>query len=379
LDQWILSSLNSLKKDVTKSLDDYEPTQAGRAIEYFLDEQLSNWYVRLCRRRFWKPVDKNNSSGEKDKISAYQTLYECLLTISGLIAPIAPFFADWLFKNLNGVTKKIEADSIHLTDFPKVDERWINSGLEERMQLAQNVSSLILSLRKKVNIKVRQPLQKVIIPAIDNDFETKIRQIEGIIKSETNIKEVEILPAGNNFIKKKAKANYKTLGKRLGVKMKWAAEKIQELSDEEISKVQSDQLLLNPDFEMKKEDAIFIFSEDVEVTTDEITGFEIAVKGNLTVALDLIISDELKNEGFAREFINRIQTLRKENDFALTDKILLIIEEKGAVKDIITEFNEYICAEILAEKIQFLPNVSEGTEIDVNNDIFTVNISKKNI
>jgi isoleucyl-tRNA synthetase len=379
LDQWILSSLNSLKKDVTKSLDDYEPTQAGRAIEYFLDEQLSNWYVRLCRRRFWKPVGKNNSSGEKDKISAYQTLYECLLTISGLIAPIAPFFADWLFKNLNGVTKKIEADSIHLTDFPKVDERWINSGLEERMQLAQNVSSLILSLRKKVNIKVRQPLQKVIIPAIDNDFETKIRQIEGIIKSETNIKEVEILPAGNNFIKKKAKANYKTLGKRLGVKMKWAAEKIQELSDEEISKVQSDQLLLNPDFEMKKEDAIFIFSEDVEVTTDEITGFEIAVKGNLTVALDLIISDELKNEGFAREFINRIQTLRKENDFALTDKILLIIEEKGAVKDIITEFNEYICAEILAEKIQFLPNVSEGTEIDVNNDIFTVNISKKNI
>jgi isoleucyl-tRNA synthetase len=379
LDQWILSSLNSLKKEVTKNLDDYEPTQAGRAIEYFLDEQLSNWYVRLCRRRFWKPVDKNNPSGEKDKISAYQTLYECLQTLSGLIAPIAPFFGDWLFKNLNDVTKKIKADSIHLTDFPKADETWINTELEERMELAQNVSSLILSLRKKVNIKVRQPLQKVIIPAIDNDFERKIRQIEGIIKSETNIKEVEILPAGNNFIKKKAKANYKTLGKRLGAKMKWAAAKIQELSDEEISKVQNDRLLLNPDFETAKEDPVFIFSEDVEVSTDEIQGFEIAVKGNLTVALDLVMSDELKKEGFAREFINRIQNLRKENNFELTDKILLIVEEKADVKDIITEFNEYICAEILAEKIQISAKVYEGTEIDVNNDTFTVNITKKSI
>jgi isoleucyl-tRNA synthetase len=379
LDQWILSSLNSLKKEVTQSLNDYEPTQAGRSIEYFLDEQLSNWYVRLCRRRFWKPVDKNNPSGEKDKISAYQTLYECLQTISGLIAPVAPFFADWLFKNLNDITKKIKADSIHLTDFPTADETLINAELEERMQLAQNVSSLILSLRKKVNIKVRQPLQKVIIPAVDNDFEKKIRQIEGIIKSETNIKEVEILPADNNFIKKKAKANYKTLGKRLGAKMKWASAKIRELNDEEISKVQNDRLLLNPDFEKTKEEPIFIFLEDIEVTTDEIPGFEIAVKGNLTVAMDLIISDELKKEGFAREFINRIQNIRKESNFELTDKILLIIEEKAAVKDIITEFNEYICAEILAEKINFLPKISEGTEIDVNNDTFTVNISKKSI
>jgi isoleucyl-tRNA synthetase len=377
LDQWILSSLNSLKKEVTKSLDDYEPTQAGRAIEYFLDEQLSNWYVRLCRRRFWKPVDTNNPSGEKDKISAYQNFYECLLTVSGLIEPIAQFFSDWLFKNLNDVTNKIKSDSIHLTDFPKTDESLINAELEERMELAQNISSLILSLRKKVNLKVRQPLQKVIIPAVDNDFERKIRQIEGIIKSETNIKEVEILPAGNNFIKKKAKANYKTLGKRLGAKMKWAAAKIQELTDEEINKVQNGQLLLNPDFGMTKEEPIFIFSEDVEVTTDEIAGFEIAVKGNLTVALDLIISNELKKEGFAREFINRIQNIRKETGFELTDKILLIIEEKAAVKDIITQFNEYICAEILAEKIKFLPKVSEGTEIDVNNDTFTVNITKK--
>jgi isoleucyl-tRNA synthetase len=379
IDQWIISSLNSLKKEVTQSLDDYEPTQAGRAVEYFLDEQLSNWYVRLCRRRFWKPADKNNSSAQKDKISAYQTLYECLETISALMAPVAPFFADWLFKNLNGVTGKINAESIHLTDFPKADATLINIELQERMELAQNISSLILSLRKKVNVKVRQPLQKVIIPAVDADFEKKIRLVEDIIKSETNIKEVEILPANNDFIKKKAKANYKTLGKRLGGKMKWAADKIQQFNDAEINKIQTSEFLLNPDFENTKEEPIFISADDIEVSTNEIPGFEIAVKGNLTVALDLEISDELKKEGFAREFINRIQNIRKEINLELTDKILLNIEEKDGIEGIITEFNEYICAEILAEKIQFLPKMEEGTTIDVNNDTFTVNITKKSI
>ncbi|HUZ61844.1 MAG TPA: isoleucine--tRNA ligase [Hanamia sp.] len=376
MDQWILSTLNSLIKEVTQSLEDYEPTQAGRAIEYFLNEQLSNWYVRLCRRRFWKPVDKNSSEALKDKISAYQTLYECLQTISGLIAPIAPFFADWLFRNLNEVTQKSKSDSIHLTDFPLADEPLINPALEKRMALAQDISSLILSLRKKVTIKVRQPLQKVIIPAIDNDFEKNIRKVENIIKSETNIKEVEILPAGNDFIKKKAKANFKTLGKKLGHKMKWAAAKIQEMDDDAISQIQTEEFLLNPEFESKNEEPIFISAEDIEVNTNEIAGFEIAVKGTLTVALDLAISPQLKNEGFAREFINRIQTIRKERNFELTDKILLIVEEKDAVKDIITEFNEYICAEILAEKIKFSAKILNGTKIDVNNDIFIVNITK---
>ena len=379
LDQWILSSLNSLIKEVTESLDDYEPTQAGRAIEYFLDELLSNWYVRLNRRRFWKPVDKNNPDGEKDKISAYQTLYECLLTLSRLIAPIAPFFADWLFKNLNSVTQKINSESVHLTDFPTVHEDLINKELEERMHLAQDISSLILSLRKKVNIKVRQPLQKVIIPAIDNDFEQKIRKVENIIKSETNIKEVEILPADNDFIRKKAKANFKTLGKKLGSKMKWAAATIQELNDEAINKIQAGHFLLNLDFEKRNEEPIFISEEDIEISTNEIPGFEIAVKGNLTVALDLVLTDELKNEGFAREFINRIQNIRKESNFELTDKILLTIEEKEPIKDIITQFNEYICAEILAEKIQFSTKIPQGTQIDVNNDAFTVKVTKQSI
>jgi len=376
MDQWIISVLNSLINDVTKSLDDYEPTQAGRAIEYFLSEQLSNWYVRLCRRRFWKPIDKTNPSGEKDKISAYQTLYECLQAISGLIAPIAPFFSDWLFKNLNTVTEQISANSIHLSDFPKPNDAAINAELEERMKLAQDISSLILSLRKKVSIKVRQPLQKVIIPAVDEDFENRIRQVENIIKSETNIKEVDILPAGNNFIKKKAKANFKTLGKKLGPKMKWAAEKIANLDDVAINEI------LGGDFSLKDgpdQEPIIISPDDIEVSTNEIPGFEVAVKGNLTVALDLIISDQLKKEGFAREFINRIQNLRKEKNFELTDKIVLNIQEKGVIKDIINEFNDYIRAEILAAKIEFSSDISNGTTIDVNNDTFAVNITQKSI
>ena len=223
IDQWIISSLNTLIASVTRSFDDFEPTPAGRAIENFVDEHLSNWYVRLSRRRFWK------GEYEQDKICAYQTLYECLQVISRLIAPIAPFFADWLFSNLNKVTNQFPEASVHHSDFPKANDSLVDNALEERMQMAQDVSSLILSLRKKVNIKVRQPLQKVIIPASDSSFAKKIKMVEEIIKSETNIKEVELIPANNNFIKKKAKANFKTLGKRLGPKMKWAAERIQQL------------------------------------------------------------------------------------------------------------------------------------------------------
>ncbi len=383
LDQWIISTLNSLVQSVTKSLDDYEPTQAGRAIEEFVNEELSNWYVRLCRRRFWKPARIQgdglfNEDDVKDKLSAYQTLYECLETICGLIAPIAPFFADWLFKNLNSVTERASVASVHLSNFPVTNEGLINKELEEQMKLAQDISSLILSLRKKVAIKVRQPLQKVIIPIIGEGFEQKIKNIEVIIKSETNIKEVELVPAHNNFIKKKAKANYKTLGKRLGAKMKWAAGEIQNFSDAEIEKILEGNYLLNTDFETKGEDPIYINVEDVEISTNEIPGFEVAVKGPLTVALDLILTSELENEGFAREFINRIQNIRKESGFELTDRILVNVQEKGNVQNIITEYNEYICTEILAEKLEFDQEISNGTEIEVNNDILTVKVKKAN-
>ena len=371
IDRWILSSLNSMIQVVQQSLDNYEPTPAGRAIENFVDEHLSNWYVRLCRRRFWK------GEYEHDKICAYQTLYECLETLSGLIAPIAPFFAEWLFKNLNDITKRAKHSSVHHTDFPKADITIINTSLEKRMQLAQDISSLILSLRKKVNIKVRQPLQKVLIPAIESDLSENIKSVEEIIKSETNIKEIEILSSDNDFIRKKAKANFKTLGKKLGPKMKWAAEQIQQLDNVEIDKIQKGEYLLNPEFELKKEEPIYITNEDLEISTDEIPGYEVTSKGSLTVALDITITQKLKMEGEAREFVNRIQNIRKEQNLELTDKILVKVGENEVLKDSITQFNNYICAEILADKLEFLSEIKDGTTIEVNDYQLKVNVIKK--
>ena len=277
IDQWILSSLNTLIKNVQENFDAYEPTQAGRAIEDFVDAHLSNWYVRLCRRRFWK------GEYEHDKICAYQTLYECLETLCKLIAPVAPFFADWLFNNLNTVSGRFTNESVHHTDFPKANETVIDIDLEKRMQLAQDISSLILSLRKKVNLKVRQPLQKVFIPAMDTTMAARIKKVEEIIKAETNIKEVDILGADNDFIKKKAKANFKTLGKKLGAKMKWAAEQIADFDNATIDKVLENEYILNPDYETTGEEPVVITAEDLEISTDEIPGYEIAVKGSLTV------------------------------------------------------------------------------------------------
>ncbi|MGI8583481.1 MAG: isoleucine--tRNA ligase [Chitinophagaceae bacterium] len=371
IDRWILSSLNSTIQTVAQNLDNYEPTPAGRAIENFVDEHLSNWYVRLCRRRFWK------GEYEHDKICAYQTLYECLETLSGLIAAIAPFFAEWLFDNLNNITKRNKHTSVHHTDFPKADITIINPSLEKRMQLAQDISSLILSLRKKVNIKVRQPLQKVLIPAIENDLLENIRSVEEIIKTETNIKEIKILSGENNFIRKKAKANFKTLGKKLGPKMKWAAEKIQQLNNMEIDDIQKGEYLINPEFESIKEEPIYITNEDLEISTDEIPGYEVTSKGSLTVALDITITEQLRKEGVAREFINRIQNIRKDQNLKLTDKILVKVSENEALMDSITQFNNYICAEILADKLEFLSEIHDGTTIEVNDYQLKVNVIKK--
>ena len=253
----------------------------------------------------------------------------------------------------------------------------INTSLEKRMQLAQDVSSLILSLRKKVNIKVRQPLQKVLIPAIESDLSENIRSVEEIIKNETNIKEREILLADNDFIRKKAKANFKTLGKKLGPKMKWAAEKIQQLNNIEIEHVQKGEYLLNPEFESKKEDPIYISVEDMDISTDEIPGYEVTSKGPLTVALDITITEKLRLEGQAREFVNRIQNLRKEQNLDLTDKILVKVEENETFRDSITQFNTYICAEILAENIEFLPQIMDGSTIEVNDFQLKVIVIKK--
>jgi len=372
IDRWILSSLNSLTKKVIAALDDYEPTIAGRAIEEFVDEYLSNWYVRLCRRRFWK--------GEyaADKISAYQTLYECLETIVRLMAPISPFFSDSLFQNLNAVTGRFTVGSIHHATFPKANELTIDADLEQRMQLAQEICSLVLSLRKKVNIKVRQPLQKVFVPALDDKMQAQIAAVQEIIKNEVNVKEIEILHANNDIIKRKAKANFKTLGKRLGTRMKLAADLIAKLDDEAIgTALQGMYTLDGVDYAFDNEDPIVIHAEDLEVTVQEIPGFEVASKGSLTVALDIIISENLQKEGDAREFINRIQTIRKESGFELTDKIMVQVVENKYLDSSINEFKNYICGEILADDISWVPSLNEATEIEVNDKLLKIAVNKK--
>jgi isoleucyl-tRNA synthetase len=371
LDQWIISELNSLISKVAENLDAYEPTQAGRAIETFIDTQLSNWYVRLSRRRFWK------GEYEHDKRCAYQTLYECLETISRLIAPIAPFFADWLFLNLNKVSARYVEDSVHHLSFPKPDLSLIHLPLEKRMQLAQEASSLILSIRKKVNIKVRQPLQKAFIPALDESMKSAIIQVQEIIKAETNIKEISILDAGNDFIRKKAKANFKTLGKKLGAKMKWAALEIEKFDNNAIEQVLQGPYLLNTEEAAAGEEPILIVAEDLEIFTDEIPGYEIAGKGTLTVALDITLTESLISEGYARELVNRVQQIRKENGFELTDRITVKLSENAVLQSALIEYKDYICREILAETLDFEANLSAGTPIDLNELSITVKVFKK--
>lgn len=367
IDRWILSSLNTLVKDVTGYLNDYEPTQAGRAMETFLDEQLSNWYVRLCRRRFWK------GEYEHDKICAYQTLYECLEKLSLLMAPISPFFADWLYSNLNNITKRYEAQSVHLADFPVADADVIDAELEERMRLAQDVSSLVLSLRKKVNIKVRQPLQKILIPVLDAHMKEQVQKVEDLIKGEVNVKEFEYLTETEGFIKKKVKPNFKSLGAKMGAKMKAVAAAITALDQQQISALEKDGgYTLTVDGE-----PIDIVREDVDIIAEDIPGWSVANKDTLTVALDITVTPELQDEGNARELVNRIQKIRKETGLELTDRIAVSVEEHEPLKSAILNFSEYICTEILADKLEIVPQVSEGTEIEVNEAILKVLITKK--
>ncbi len=366
IDRWILSTLNTLVKDVTAYMEDYEPTQAGRAMEYFLDEQLSNWYVRLCRRRFWK------GEYEHDKICAYQTLYECLETLSLLMAPIAPFFADWLYHNLNDITGRNKATSVHLADYPTVNEKATDADLEERMHLAQDVCSLVLSIRKKVNIKVRQPLQRILIPVLDARTREQIHNIEELIKTEVNIKSVEYLTDYEGFIKKKIKANFKTLGARMGAKMKSVAAAIGQMSQHEISLLEKQKsFALQVDGEQ-----IEVQITDVDIIAEDIPGWSVANKDNLTVALDITVTTELQEEGNARELVNRIQKIRKESGYEVTDRIIVDIEEHEPFKTTIINYCDYICAEILADTINIVPKIENGTAIEVNDQMFNILISK---
>lgn len=367
IDRWILSSLNTLIKNVTESMDDFEPTMAGRAIEEFVDAQLSNWYVRLCRRRFWK------GEYETDKISAYQTLYECLETILRLVAPISPFFSDAVFTNLNTVSKRFDASSVHHINYPVYAPSAIDPSLEERMQLAQETCSLVLSLRKKVNIKVRQPLQRVMIPVMNPQMKGQMEKMEDLIKAEVNVKEIEYITETTGVISKKIKANFKTLGAKLGANMKEAAAIISSFDQNQISKIELNgkttlQLSSGP---------VEIDLTDVDIIAEDIHGWSVASKGALTVALDITLSEALKLEGEAREFVNRVQNIRKESGFALTDRIFVRVEESAAIRNAIIQFNDYICREILADGIEWEAQISDGIEIEVNEVSLKVVVNKK--
>ena len=367
IDRWVISSLNSLVQTVTVAMDDFEPTIAGRAIETFVDEHLSNWYVRLCRRRFWK------GTYSEDKIAAYQTLYECIETIARLMAPIAPFFCDQLFRNLNGLTKRFEATSIHHIDFPKADPSKMDAALETRMQLAQDICSLVLSIRKKVNIKVRQPLQKILIPVLDPAMKLAIEQMEELILAEVNVKEINYITETEGVISKKLKPNFKLLGAKLGTMMKQASAVIANLSQNEISELERNGTLTI----LVEESPITLLINEVDIIAEDIPGWSVAVKGNLTVALDISLSEALLKEGHARELVNRVQNIRKEANFELTDKILLQIVDNQHLKESINEFSEYICREILATQIDWVSSLEEGVDIEINDQKLKILVRQK--
>jgi isoleucyl-tRNA synthetase len=367
IDRWIISCLHTLCQQVTQAMDDYEPTVAGRLMEVFLDENLSNWYVRLCRRRFWK------GEYEQDKISAYQTLYECLDTLCRLMAPISPFFSDALFRRLNEVSGMHPVGSVHHAEYPVPNATLINEQLEKRMQLAQDISSLGLSLRKKSSIKVRQPLKKMMIPVLNPEMKQHLQQIEHLIKAEVNIKEIEYIKDTDGVISKKLKPNFKLLGARLGGRMKAAGQLIVSMDSKAIAA-----------FEDKGETSFMIDNElvtiqlsEVEVLAEDIPGWTVAVKNGITAALDIQITPELEQEGHARELVNRIQNIRKDLDLALTDRIFVKLERRPALESAIIHFNDYICREILADSIELVPSLEVGTEIDVNEELLKVEVTKK--
>ena len=364
IDRWILSELNILIKEVKAFYEDYEPTKVARAINTFVNDNLSNWYVRLCRRRFWK------GDYTEDKISAYQTLYTCLDTVAKLSAPIAPFFMDRLYQDLNAVTGKDKAESVHLSNFPVADESKIDTDLVEKTHLAQSITSMVFSLRKKENIKVRQPLQKVMIPVLDKKTESQILAVADLIKQEVNVKELQLINAeeASTLIVKQIKPNFKVLGAKLGKDMKTVGAEISAMSSEQIATLEKEGKMNIAGHE--------ITIDDVEILTKDIPGWTVTSEGRITVALDLTVTDELRAEGVAREFVNRVQNLRKDKDFDLMDRISIQLEENNPFKSEINANNSYISAEVLANNIEFVDSLSQADEIEINDVYFKININR---
>ncbi len=374
IDRWVISQLNTLIKETDESYADYEPTRAARIITDFVCEHLSNWYVRLCRRRFWKQAGDDEKAA-KDKIAAYQTLYQCLETVAKLMAPIAPFYADHLFNDLNHVTKKDPNISVHLSEFPVANQLYIDNNLQERMQLAQDISSLVLSLRKKVNIKVRQPLNKILLPVDGPHFKEKVERIKNLILAEVNVEAIEYIHDTSGLLTKKIKPNFKTLGKKVGGMMKLLSAAIGEIDQKQISQLESDGKL-----SLHLGNTIFdLLLEDVEILSEDIPGWQVATMGKLTVALDTHITEELKEKGLARELVNRIQNLRKDKGFAVTDRISVKLMGPDNIRKSVTNNFDYIRTEILATTIEFTDGLNEndGDSVEVDEHLHVLTFIKK--
>jgi len=368
IDRWIISLLNSLVKEVGKCYEDYDLTRAGRAIQDFVTENLSNWYVRLNRKRYW------GGDYDEDKIAAYQTLYVCLETVSRLAAPIAPFYMDQLFRDLNMTTGKDKDESVHLASLPGYDQKLIDKDLEERMDIAQKISSMILGLRRKVNIKVRQPLAKIMIPVPDKLFRERFEAVKNLVLTEVNVKEVEYIDDTSSILVKKIKPNFKTLGPRYGKMMKDISNSISGLSQKDISSFDSEgsfTLRINGQ-------EIVLLSGDVEIISEDIPGWQVANEGKLTVALDITVTDELRYEGIAREFVNRIQNIRKENGYDVTDKITVQIEDHEFVREAVKRHSAYIGSQTLATRITLESGFSgkDVRNVDIDEVVVKVKVNK---
>ena len=355
IDRWIISKLNSLIKEVDNLYSEYEPTRAGRAIQEFVTDHLSNWYVRLCRRRFWK------GTYEKDKIAAYQTLYTCLVEIVKMASPIAPFISDRMYRDLNNISNREEYESVHLASFPEGNESLIDIDLEERMHIAQKMASMVLSLRKKEKIKVRQPLQRIMVPIIDQTFRERLEAVEKLILSEVNVKELEYLDDADGKLVKRIKPNFKSLGPKYGKIMKSIAAVVGQFTQEDIGKIEKEGKL-----EVEVDGAPVVLElNDVEITSQDIPGWTVASEGPFTVALDVTLTEELKKEGLAREMVNRIQNLRKDKGFEVTDRIKLVVQDHPGVSDALQSNLDYICTEILADNIEFKGSAEITDAIDI--------------
>jgi isoleucyl-tRNA synthetase len=362
IDRWIISLLNSLVKDVGEQYENYEPTRAARLIQDFVSENLSNWYVRLNRKRYW------GGEFNADKRSAFQTLYSCLETVALLAAPIAPFYMDKLFNDLNGVTERFEDESVHLTTFPEFDESLIDSDLEARMSVAQKLSSMILGLRRRVNIKVRQPLNKIMIPVADSKFREQVELMGDLVLNEVNVKEIEFISDTAGILVKRIKPNFKTLGPRFGKLMKEIGSAIGSMEQEQIATFEKEQSWTM----VAGGERITLTLEDVEIVSEDIPGWLVANEGAVTVALDIHISEALRKEGVARELINRIQNIRKESGFDVTDKIEVIIEEHELINDAINEYGKYIGSQTLANSVSLVKTIenNHSKRIDIEEDVY---------